>query len=529
MADGGGKRVSWVELYLDLIFVLAVGQLSHLIVGEPEMHSVWVALGLFFTLWWTWIGFSVLYNRFGADTPSQRLLFLACSVPTGVAAVAIEPASTGDVTVFALSLAITRLFLAYANGQAGGWRDILRGRIAVAYLISAGLFLLSIWVPEPFRYALWALGITQESGAMLHDDRQAARRAREEHDFSLFKPENPEDALDPHHFAERFGLFLIILLGEVVVEAGQASVDGHVASFDGWMALVAAMILAGALWWLYFDSAADLNLRILELSGGSPTMAKALYAVGHMVPSFALLLIASGVGLLLEEDAPRIGYALPALGVGIYLLGTRVFLAAKSHRARVCVWSWSSPSSRSAASTRRSRRTRICGCWPASRWCAPRSRCGECPTRTWRRCARLGSLDQQERVPVRITEQEHRRVAGERRAAPRGDVVAEDLADVHAGLRELGAVARDVGGHEDHARLDARGVARHQRQRGLRAGRDDLDPSLAGVVGEVEPVLEPEHAGVEGDRLVLVADGDDHGRGLSDVRHIRFDDGRHGN
>ena len=46
MEDGGGKRVSWVELYLDLIFVLAVGQLSHLIVAEPEMRSVWIALGL---------------------------------------------------------------------------------------------------------------------------------------------------------------------------------------------------------------------------------------------------------------------------------------------------------------------------------------------------------------------------------------------------------------------------------------------------------------------------------------------------
>ena len=94
MEDGGGKRVSWVELYLDLIFVLAVGQLSHLIVAEPEMRSVWIALGLFFTLWWTWIGFSVLYNRFGVDAAPQRLLFLAGSVPTGVAAVAIEPTST---------------------------------------------------------------------------------------------------------------------------------------------------------------------------------------------------------------------------------------------------------------------------------------------------------------------------------------------------------------------------------------------------------------------------------------------------
>src|SRR5689334_8237373 len=159
------------------------------------MHSVWVALGLFFTLWWTWVGFSVLYNRFGTDTAPQRLLFLAGSVPTGVAAVAIEPAATGDVTVFALSLAITRLVLAYANAYEGGWRELLRGRIAVSYLLSAGLFVISIWVPEPFRYALWAFGIAQESGSMLHADRQATRRARDEHDWSALKPANPDEAL----------------------------------------------------------------------------------------------------------------------------------------------------------------------------------------------------------------------------------------------------------------------------------------------------------------------------------------------
>ena len=45
-----GKRVAWVELYLDLVFVLAVAQLAHLIAAEPETSSVWIALGLFVTL-----------------------------------------------------------------------------------------------------------------------------------------------------------------------------------------------------------------------------------------------------------------------------------------------------------------------------------------------------------------------------------------------------------------------------------------------------------------------------------------------
>ena len=300
-----GKRVSWVELYLDLVFVLAVGRLAHLMVAEPRMHSVWIALGLFFVLWWTWVGFAVLYNRHGADEPNQRFLFLLASIPAGVAAVAIEPVSKGDVAVFAASLAVIRLILAFGYVVAEGGTDILRRRITRACLASAALFAVSIAVPEPFRYLLWLVAIGIESSTMLAEDREAMGRARRDRDLSALAPADPEEALDAHHFAERFGLFLIILLGEVLVEAGQAAVTGADADAGRWAALVAAMTLAAALWWLYFDSAVEINLKVLELTGGSTTMARAIFAVGHMLPSFALLVIAAGVGLLLEEEPPR--------------------------------------------------------------------------------------------------------------------------------------------------------------------------------------------------------------------------------
>jgi low temperature requirement protein LtrA len=321
-----GKRVSWVELYLDLIFVLAVGQLSHLIVHEPEMASVWTALGLFMTIWWTWIGFAVLYNRRGEIDKSLRLLFLAASVPAGVAAVAIEPASVGESGVFAASLAVVRVILALCAID----DNELGKRTAASYVVSAAVFVVSIIVPAPVRYVLWALAIAGESGQLLHSDREAANRARERHDFAEFKPKDPREALDAHHFAERFGLFLIILLGEVLVEASQASTAGETIGAQQWWGLIAAMVLAASLWWLYFDAAADLNLRVLELSGGSPTMARTIFAVGHMVPCFALLVISAGVGLLLEEDPPGLAYWLACLGLGAYLLSTRVFLAART-------------------------------------------------------------------------------------------------------------------------------------------------------------------------------------------------------
>src|SRR4051794_36376985 len=68
---GSGKRVSWVELYLDVVFVLAVGQIAHVIADRPAMRSAWIALGLFATLWWTWMGSPALYTRHGDDAPEH--------------------------------------------------------------------------------------------------------------------------------------------------------------------------------------------------------------------------------------------------------------------------------------------------------------------------------------------------------------------------------------------------------------------------------------------------------------------------
>jgi low temperature requirement protein LtrA len=328
-AGESGKRVSWVELYLDLMFVLAIGELARLNVETPAAHTVWSTLGLFVALWWTWIGFAVLYNRHGTDAPRQRLLVLAASVPIGVAAVAVAPASAGHPAVFAGSMVATRLLLAGANAQAGH-KDRVARASARAYGISAVLFTISIWLPHPFDVLIWTLAIAQESRVVLWDGRPIAGRAKRRPSLS-----EAGETLDAHHFAERFGLFVIILIGEVVLQAGDAADAGHIRSVTAWASLAAAVVLAGELWWAYFDSAADNDLRVLELSGGSPRTARAIFAIGHMVPTFGLLLTASGVGLLLQGNPPRIAYWLACVGAGIYLSSTHGLLKSGTRRVRL--------------------------------------------------------------------------------------------------------------------------------------------------------------------------------------------------
>jgi low temperature requirement protein LtrA len=113
-----GKRVSWVELYFDLIFVFAVGQTTHIMEVDPRWSGFGRALGLFVPLWWAWVGFVVLYNRHGEDRAAQRLFVLAGTLPCAVAAVETHAAADGHGTVFVLALAGVRLVLA-AHGGTG--------------------------------------------------------------------------------------------------------------------------------------------------------------------------------------------------------------------------------------------------------------------------------------------------------------------------------------------------------------------------------------------------------------------------
>jgi low temperature requirement protein LtrA len=345
-ARGGeeGRSTSWVELYLDLVFVLAMGQLAELIVDKPDLGRVFGTLGLFVMLWWTWIGFAVLYNRADADGRIQRLLFLVASAPVAAAAVATASATHGHSTPFIVSLAVTRVVLGAARAPdddpaTDDFSDRLRRRTGLIYFLSAGLLTVSIWVPAPFRYVLWGLAVAQESGAMFLDLDRLRERMRGRSRRRSGRAPDPEasTALDSHHFAERFGLFIIILLGELFLQAGEAAADGRTPTFSSWASLIAAAVLGASLWWAYFDATADFDLRVLERSGGSPTTARAIFAVGHMLPAFALLLTASGVGLLSRQDPPSIAYKLCAVGAGIYLTSTRAGVRAEGRRARASI------------------------------------------------------------------------------------------------------------------------------------------------------------------------------------------------
>ncbi|WP_290055514.1 low temperature requirement protein A [Amycolatopsis solani] len=333
-APGHGKRVGWVELYFDLVFVFAVGQVAHGIVAEPHWPRAAAALGLFATLWWTWIGFAVLYNRRGDDSRvADRLFVLAGTIPCGIAATQAHHVFEGHPAIFALAMAGVRLILAAAHRWPAR-EGLDQRRISWGYAASAALFAASAFVP--YTWALWVFALLQEAGFLLLGDRSRRRRGDRPSRAAQWRallatPRDPNLAVDSAHLAERFGLFMILLLGELVITVGTAALERPADDVAYWLAMVGGLVLAGALWWLYFTSAARIYERMLGLSGGNPALAYSLYAVGHLPSAFALVLIAAGVNLSLHESPPHAAAWFTTAGLTIYLLGTRVF-AAGSHR-----------------------------------------------------------------------------------------------------------------------------------------------------------------------------------------------------
>ncbi|MGW5720065.1 low temperature requirement protein A [Amycolatopsis sp. NPDC003865] len=335
---GGGKRVGWVELYFDLVFVFAVGQVAHGVVADPHWTRVAAALGLFATLWWTWIGFAVLYNRRGDDTRvADRLFVLAGTIPCGIAATQAHHVFEGHPAIFAAAMAGVRLILAAAHRWPAR-EGLDQRRISWGYTISAVLFGVSAVVP--YTWALWVFALLQEAGFLLLGDRPKRRRGerrerptREARWRKMWAPpSDPNLAVDSAHLAERFGLFMILLLGELVITVGTAALERPADDLAYWASLAAGLVMAGALWWLYFTSAALIYERMLDLSGGNPALAYSLYAGGHLFPAFALLLIAAGVNLSLHESPPQAAGWFTTAGLALYLSGTRVFSAGPAER-----------------------------------------------------------------------------------------------------------------------------------------------------------------------------------------------------
>ncbi len=316
-------RVLPLELFFDLVFVLAVTQCTTLM----SQHTTWEGLGqgmlILALLWWSWTAYAWLTSVVDPEEGGVRLALFAAMAGFLIAAICVPEAFGGLATEFALAYGAVRFAQIFLLAIAG--RDDPRFRRSVTGLgigttIGVGLLVLGSFLDPGPRAAVWGIALVLDMGEPY-----------------LFGSEGWH--LVPGHFAERHGLIVIIALGESIVAIGLGA-GGHLTWGIAGAAALGIGVVA-ALWWAYFDIVALVSARRLiraPVGKIQNELARDSYSYIHFLLVAGVILLALGLKKALGhptdplDDVPA--FALVG-GVAVYLLGLVAFRYRHVHTVNV--------------------------------------------------------------------------------------------------------------------------------------------------------------------------------------------------
>ncbi|HEY6691930.1 MAG TPA: low temperature requirement protein A [Solirubrobacteraceae bacterium] len=316
-------RVTPLELFFDLVFVLALTQCTALMSHDPTWQGVAQGMLVLGVMWWSWVGYAWLTSVVDPEEGSVRLAMFAAMAAFLVVALCVPGAFGSEALLLACAYFMVRfaqigLFM-IASRDDPGLRHSVVG-LAISTGVGTGLLLLASALDGFAQGAVWALALALDMGGPLLIDSSGWR-------------------LVPGHFAERHGLIVIIALGESIVAIGvgaEAGVDAGVV-----VAAALGVVVAGALWWLYFDIVALVAERRLSNAPEGRVrneIARDSFSYLHFPMVAGIVLLALGLKKTLAhvEDPLKVVSAFAMLGgTAIYLLAHVAFRWRNVHRFSV--------------------------------------------------------------------------------------------------------------------------------------------------------------------------------------------------
>jgi low temperature requirement protein LtrA len=304
-----GERVTPLELFFDLVFVLAITQCTALMSHHPTWSGLIQGLLVLGILWWGWVGYAWLTSVIDPEEGAVRLVMFGAMAALLVVSLCVPEAFGHFALAFALAFGVFRvahiaLFM-LADPEDEALRQSVLGLAA-----STGLAVLLLAAASLFdgiaQGALWALALFLDMAGPY-----------------FFGSEGWK--LVPGHFAERHGLIVIIALGESIVAIGV----GAAGALDLGIGAVAVLgvALTAALWWVYFDVVALISARRLgeaEVGRTQNELARDSYSYIHLALVAGIVLVALGMKTAIGHSGEHL-HAVPAFallgGVAVYLLG----------------------------------------------------------------------------------------------------------------------------------------------------------------------------------------------------------------
>jgi low temperature requirement protein LtrA len=303
------ERVTPLELFFDLVFVLAITQCTALMAATPTWQGLARGLLVLAVLWWSWVGYAWLTSVVDPEEGAVRIAMFAAMAALLVAALCVPEAFDDSAFLFACAYGVVRFgqiaLFVLASRDDPALRQSVAG-LAGGTALGVGLIVAASFADGYLQGALWVLALLLDMGEPY-----------------LFGAEGWR--LAPGHFAERHGLIVIIALGESIVAIGvgaETSVDAGVVA-----AAVLGTVVAAGLWWLYFDVVARVAERRLTLAAPGReqnTIARDSYSYLHFPMVAGIVLAALGMKKTLGD----VSEPLKLVTATALLGGTAVYLLA---------------------------------------------------------------------------------------------------------------------------------------------------------------------------------------------------------
>ena len=306
------ERVTPLELFFDLVFVLAITQCTALMYHHPTWEGLGQGLLVLALLWWSWGAYAWLTSVLDPEDDAVRISMFAAMAGLLLASICI-PEAFGDLALeFAVAYGIVRaahiaLFILASRDDPGLRHSV--GTLMVSTTIGVGLLVAGALAGGTGQAVVWVIALVLDVGGPFFFGAAGWK-------------------LVPGHFAERHGLIIIIALGESIVAIGAGA---HGLDLGKATAAVLGVALAAEMWWLYFDVVALVAAhRLAEAEPGrvQNEMARDSYSYLHFLMVAGIVLAALGLKTILADvDDPLETVPAFALlgGLAIYLIGHVAF------------------------------------------------------------------------------------------------------------------------------------------------------------------------------------------------------------
>ncbi|KAB1187630.1 MULTISPECIES: low temperature requirement protein A [Haloferax] len=319
-AEGSPRHASWLELFFDLVFVVAIAEIGTNLHHNLTLEGLLYFTGIFALVWWVWLDFSYYADLYADEDAFSRMSLIAVMFVIIFLSQTIDGVFHGDTFTFGaivlfLRLVLTALYLRPGPTVADAETKWFVATWATSELLTTSVWAASLFVPDPLRFGLWmvAFGINMVGVAVM---------------YVVFD----NVLVQVSHFPERLGLITIIVLGETILAVSFgtsiATTGLHVRPGPLLVGLAGFVVAVGA-WWLYFEQF-DEDVIDRALTAPPDRLYRARQAALTYVFSHFLVhigIVAAGVGVVFAIEATTEGIPLEADSRLVLCGGAAAFLA----------------------------------------------------------------------------------------------------------------------------------------------------------------------------------------------------------